>query len=394
MDIYDKLFNRRGDDVLKIAMIVLAAGFSSRMGVMKPLLPVGGVSALLRAVSLGRPEHIHSISVVTGHRCEDVEAELSSYHSKNLRRVYNAKYADGMFTSVKAGIHSLPGDVDGFFLLPVDHCGVTPETLDKIISAFVLSDGQAVVYPTYNGEQGHPPLIPFSFMSGIKDYDGFDGMRGYLSGFPFEEVDVSDRGVLLDMDTPQDYTVLLRHLGLPTYPDDAVCQQLLEKYEMPDNIVFHSLQVHELALRMADLLGEKGIPINKDLLSSACLLHDILRSEAKHEEAGSQLLLTMGYPEAAVLIASHMDLPEAYHPAPDETALLYLADKLARYGKIVPIEETRAGLQTRFADDPAALAHAETRMRHAQMILDMLHAQYKIEYADIAPLQPDHNQYK
>lgn len=374
---------------MKIAMIILAAGLSERMGVLKPLLPIGGESALLRTVSLGRIEKIHSISVVTGNRCEEVEAELSSYHAKNVRHIYNARFAEGMFTSVKTGIHSLPGDIDGFFLLPVDHCAVRPETLEKVITAFIMSNGQAIVYPTYQEERGHPPLIPYSFAADIKDYDGHDGMRGFLSAYPFEEVDVNDPGVLLDMDTPRDYEILLKHLSFPTYPDAAACERLLKKYETPDDIVAHCRQVNELALRMADLLEKKGVVMDKGLLSSACLLHDIARLQPKHEDFGSKLLLKEGYPRAAMLIASHMDLPEDYQPKADETALLYAADKFARYNRIQPFEKTLGELQTRYGDNPDALAHAVKRMKHAQTIMDMLQEQYNIAFNDIAQAQAD-----
>lgn len=197
---------------MKIAMIILAAGLSERMGVFKPLLPVLGESALLRAVSLGRLAKVHIISVVTGYRHEDVEAALLSRHTKNIRHIYNNRYRDGMFSSVIAGVHSLPNDIDGFFLLPVDHCAVRHETLETLVAAFILSGGKTVVYPTYHGKRGHPPLIPYSFAAGIKNFDGADGMRGYLSPFPFEEAEVNDPGILMDMDTPQDYEALIKYL--------------------------------------------------------------------------------------------------------------------------------------------------------------------------------------
>ncbi len=365
-------------------MIILAAGFSERMGVLKPLLPVGEESALLRAVRLGRAEKIHSISVVTGHRHEEVEAELLKCRAKNVRHIYNKQYAEGMFTSVRAGIHSLPNDIDGFLLLPVDHCGVNPETLDKVIAAFVLSNGQAVIYPAYNGERGHPPLIPYGFTASIRGYDGGDGMRGFLAPYPFEEVDVDDRGILLDMDTPRDYETLLTHLGLPVYPDEKTCGQMLEKYMTPDNVIEHCRQVNSLALRIADLLIEKGAAVNKKLLSAACLLHDIARLEPEHETAGAKLLLTEGYPAVSRLIAAHMDLPGDYSPEPDETALLYLSDKLFRYGKITTVDETLTKLRARYAGDPDALAGATKRMAHAGMILDMLQNRYEITFKDIA----------
>jgi hypothetical protein len=289
-----------------------------------------------------------------------------------------------MFTSVRAGIHSLPNDVDGFLLLPVDHCGVKPETMERVIAAYVLSNGQAVIYPTYNGERGHPPLIPFGFAEGIRDYDGGGGMQGFLAPYPYAELETDDRGILLDMDTPRDYEALLTHLGLPVYPDEEACTLLVEKYQTPENVIAHCRQVNDLALRIAGLLLNKGVRINKDLLSAACLLHDIVRLEPAHEMAGAKLLLTEGYPAAARLVAAHMDLPVDYSPEPDEAALLYLADKLSRYGKTTSVEDTLTSLRTRYASDPGALARAEKRMTHAHAILEMLKEKYDIKYNDIA----------
>ncbi|SHI21412.1 CTP:molybdopterin cytidylyltransferase MocA [Sporobacter termitidis DSM 10068] len=368
---------------MKIGLIILSAGYSQRMGVLKPLLPVGEESALHRAVGLGKLEKVHTISVVTGYRHEDVEAELDRCRAKNVRHIFNSRFSEGMFTSVKAGIHSLPADLDGFFLLPVDHCAVRPETLEKIIAAFILDNGKTVVYPTYNGRRGHPPLIPRGFAAGLRDYDGADGMRGYLSRFPAAEVETDDGGTVTDMDTPADYEALLRYLGLPVYPDADTCARLMEKYKMPDNVAAHCREVNALALRLSGLLREKGGLIDEGLLSAACLLHDIARAEPEHANAGAKLLLCEGYPAAARLVDIHMDLPEDYVPQPDEAALLYLADKLCRAGARAPVGRTRQALQARFAGNPEALAMAMKRMDRAQQILDMLRERYGVTYRDM-----------
>ncbi len=368
---------------MKIAMILLAAGFSERMGVLKPLLPVGEGSALQRAVRLGRTEKVHVISVVTGHRHEEVEAELDRFRTKNVRHIYNAHYAEGMFSSVKAGIHSLPHDIDGFLLLPVDHCAVRPSTVEKVIAAYILSEGRTVIYPTAGGKRGHPPLIPRAFVEGIREYDGPDGLRGFLSPFPYNEVEVDDAGVWLDMDTPADYAALRAHLGLPDFPDGDTCRKLMEKYGLPEDIVRHSRLVLKLALKAADLLRQKGVTVNAGLLASACLLHDIARAQPDHAAAGAKLLLMEGWPETAALVALHMDLPAGFEAGPDELSLLYLADKLARKDGAVPLEETLAGLEARFSGDPDALQNARTRLAHAQSILDLLTRRYGIGVGDI-----------
>ena len=364
-------------------MIILAAGYSKRMGVLKPLLPVGETRALQRAVSLGKAEKVHVISVVTGYRHTDVEAELIACRAKNLRHIYNTRFDEGMFSSVKAGISSLPHDIDGFLMLPVDHCAVKPETVEKVIAAFVLAKGLRVIYPVTDGKRGHPPLIPRAFVEDIRDYDGAGGMRRYLSQYPYDEVEVNDAGIYLDMDTPSDYSALLTHLGLPTFPGEQACINLMNKYKMPEKIIAHSYLVKKLALKTAGFLQKKGICINLDLLSSACLLHDIARSEPDHAQAGAKLLLREGWPDTARLVSMHMDIPEGVKPMPDELSLLYLSDKLARKDKPVPLEETRVGLEERFSDNPEALRNARLRLTYAQSILDLLDGNYGISAEDI-----------
>ena len=56
-----------------IAAIVLAAGYSSRMGRFKPLLPIGHATALDRVIDLFLAAGIVEINVVTGHRAEAIE---------------------------------------------------------------------------------------------------------------------------------------------------------------------------------------------------------------------------------------------------------------------------------------------------------------------------------
>ncbi|UOO38105.1 NTP transferase domain-containing protein [Oscillospiraceae bacterium CM] len=363
---------------MKIGLIILAAGNSERMGVLKPLLPIGGESAVLRCVALGRHQKIHSISVVTGYRREAVEAALLKCRAKNVRHIYNAKFEDGMFSSVKAGIRSLPSDLDGFFLLPADTCAVTEKTIEKLITAFILGNGESVVYPAYDGHRGHPPLIPYALAADIMGYAGADGLRACLAHYPAEEVDTDDRGVLLDMDTPQDYAALLRHLGLPTYPDDTACAQLLQKYETPDHIIAHGRQVEAVALNIARQLKPKGVALDAGLLSAACRLHDMVRLQPAHEDAAAALLLQEGYPNAATVVMAHMDLPDAYSGVPNEAAVLFLSDKLCRNSVVAPLEKTLEDVRKRYTEDPAALARAEKRLKTAMDIRDSLKVRYGI----------------
>ena len=84
-----------------------------------------------------------------------------------------------------------------------------------------------------------------------------------------------------------------------------------------------------------------------------------------------------------------MELPDGYVPKPDETALLYLADKLSRGAWNVTPKDRLDILRADLAGNPQAFRSAEKRLGHAQAILDMLLEKYGITYRDIIPAQEE-----
>src|SRR5215471_5067894 len=95
----------------RIAAILLAAGRSTRMGGPNKLLaeingrPLARIAAEEALASQARP-----VIVVTGHQRERVEAALSSLE---VVLVHNPDFANGLSTSLKAGIAAVPADADG-----------------------------------------------------------------------------------------------------------------------------------------------------------------------------------------------------------------------------------------------------------------------------------------
>ncbi|MCL2057398.1 MAG: NTP transferase domain-containing protein [Oscillospiraceae bacterium] len=353
-------------------MIILSAGLSMRMGVFKPLLPAGGVPAVVRCAQTAEAANIGEVIVVTGHLHEDIENALRAL-APGARTVYNSRYREGMFSSVHAGVSALQDGFDGFFILPADCCAVSPETPAVLAEHFAKNGGKAVIRPKFEGRRGHPPLIPAGFAGALCSYDGKNGLKGFLSPLPTVEVEMDNPGPLLDMDAPEDYAAMLEYLGLPGYPTVAQCAELLTKYSVPGKIIEHGQQVAKLALELAGRSKGGGLSkLNPDLLESACLLHDIRRTEPDHARAGMELLLREGFPKAAVLVRDHMDLPSG--PAHDigELELLYLADKLCSSGKIVTLEERLREMEARLSANPEALAAAKKRLFHAQTIMDVL----------------------
>jgi molybdenum cofactor cytidylyltransferase len=186
-----------------ITAIVLAAGLSERMGHFKPLLPLGAERTVQRVVKTFQTAGIKDVLVVTGHRAAEVRQVVAPLC---VRSVENADYMHGMFTSVLAGIRALPAACRAFFIHPVDIPLVRSQTITRLAMAFE-SASPAILYPTFDGRRGHPTLISARLAPEILKWPGTNGLRAFLKGRDADSLDlpVAEEGVLLDLDTPEDY---------------------------------------------------------------------------------------------------------------------------------------------------------------------------------------------
>ncbi|MEW6439399.1 MAG: nucleotidyltransferase family protein [bacterium] len=195
----------------KIAALLLAAGASSRMrGAFKPLLPLGGEAVIERTIRLFRDAGIDDVRVVVGHRSAELTPILERHGARSIR---NANHAAGMFSSICAGVASLEEEIEAFFLLPADIPLVRPATVTALREEFRRRPGP-VYRPSCRGRAGHPVLLPASLRPCLLRWEGEGGLRGFLSSCvsPLIDVEVGDEGILIDFDTPEDYTALLARL--------------------------------------------------------------------------------------------------------------------------------------------------------------------------------------
>jgi molybdenum cofactor cytidylyltransferase len=185
------------------AAIILSAGFSARMGEFKPLMPLGGMPVLERVIRLFRTAGVGRIHVVVGHRGPELTPLIER---QGARAVVNPRYAEGMYSSVKAGAAELDDATEAFFTLPVDIPLVRPATVSALLQA-CPAGGSAICYPTFGGRRGHPPLIGCRHIRTILDDSGDAGLAGLLRKLKLHarDVPVADEFIHADMDTPEDY---------------------------------------------------------------------------------------------------------------------------------------------------------------------------------------------
>ncbi|SHK38461.1 DVU_1551 family NTP transferase [Desulforamulus aeronauticus] len=349
-----------------IGAIILAAGFSSRMGSFKPLLPLAGSTVIEKSVSVFRSMGIQEITVVVGHRAKELLPVLSRM---GVNIIYNRDYASGMFSSVKAGVSSIKASVEAFFLLPGDIPLVRPATVARLVDVY-LNCPSGIIYPCFKGERGHPPLISAGYQAAILAWEKDGGLRTLLEEFAAEarDVEVTDQGVLLDMDTPGDYQKIRETLPRDTIPSIKDCLALLKNAAVPASVTQHCQAVAKVAKKIAQSLGDAGYRLDTDLILAAALLHDIAREKREHAQVGAQHLRELGYPRVAEIVASHMDLPLLEEEIINEASVVYLADKLVKEDRLVLLEQRFQEICQKYSSEEAAFNAAIGRLNQAKRI--------------------------
>ncbi len=352
-----------------IAAVVLAAGWSSRMGSFKPLMPFGGRSVLAHVVASLRAAGVGDIRVVTGHNAEAVAIEARRVGAEP---VHNAGFDSGMFSSVQTGLAVLPAAVAGTLILPVDIPLVRPATIARVMAAALASQAP-VVHPVFRGERGHPPFIRRTLFGEI--LAGHDRLRDILDRHAREALDVPvfDRGSLRDMDYPEDHARLVEALARHGVPDGLECEAMLDFVGTLAPTRAHSRAVARLATNIAGRLRAAGMGIDVELVEAAALLHDIAKTEPDHARVGARLVTEFGFGAVADIIGRHMQLPDGEPPL-SEASVVYLADKLTAGEGRVTLAERFAPALARFADNPAAFAGARRRLAMAETVLAAVEA--------------------
>ena len=193
-----------------VTAVILAAGYSGRMGRFKPLLDLGGRTAIERVIASFKEAGISDVRVVAGYRRKILVPLLDRL---GVEVIINYRYAEGMFSSVQAAVKSLGPSTEAFFLMPADVPLVKAETIRHLAETYGRHPGKILV-PAFGERRGHPPLISARFAGEIMSYSGAGGINS-LFGLHSADIlilPVPDGNILLDMDTPGDYEDMKRGL--------------------------------------------------------------------------------------------------------------------------------------------------------------------------------------
>ncbi len=194
-----------------IAAVVLAAGGSTRMGQPKLLLDWRGEPLIHWPVKAALDAGLSPVIVVTGAAAEAVERSLSGLE---VKLVHNPDWKKGQSTSVRCGIEALPETTEAVIFLLGDQPQLPVSFLEKMVAAY-RSNAQSfsIFISAFQGRRGNPVLFDKSVFQELRSLEGDAGGRLIFSKHPLYLIPVEDPGMLLDIDSPEDYENLVKKGG-------------------------------------------------------------------------------------------------------------------------------------------------------------------------------------
>lgn len=202
-----------------IAVVILAAGESRRMGRPKALLPfpesfaaapaetkrtekIEATTFLRHLMEVTRHPSAVALRVVAGAHAEEIRA-AAKLDANEL--VVNGEWQRGQLSSLQAAIRSLAkSPTDGVLVCPVDHPLISAALVARLMEAFELNKNKIVI-PTYRGRRGHPVIFPAALyeelLSAPQEIGARAVVRAHASGVM--EIPVEEEGVILNLNEPE-----------------------------------------------------------------------------------------------------------------------------------------------------------------------------------------------
>ncbi|GAB3205757.1 nucleotidyltransferase family protein [Marinactinospora thermotolerans] len=186
----------RDAETTSVAGLLLAAGEGSRLGRPKALVELEGERLVDRGARILREGGCDPVYVVTGAADVTVEAAVT---------IHNPDWADGMGSSLRMGLATLPPGVDAVVVALADQPLVTPAAIGRLLGAY--REGARAAVATYSGNLRNPVLLGREHWPSVHALaEGDVGARHFLRAYSHLVTMVACDDVARpdDIDTPED----------------------------------------------------------------------------------------------------------------------------------------------------------------------------------------------
>ncbi len=188
-------------NTMKIAVLILAAGSSSRMGVTKQLLPVRETTLLGVSIEHALLSKANKVYCVLGSNAEVIKQSISKY---DIESIFNPNYQTGLSSSIVAGIRQITNQkFDAVLILLGDQPLIKATYLNEMMDTFKNHDGK-IIASKYKNTFGVPSIIPKRYYNQLLKLKGDKGAKDFLNTNNEEIIPLKNTN-LMDIDTKKEY---------------------------------------------------------------------------------------------------------------------------------------------------------------------------------------------
>jgi len=174
------------------------------MGKPKPLLEFFGRTFLDHIYGEAIQSELSQVWIVIGH---DSQRILSQFPYMKDKMLVNSHYEQGQLSSIQCGLRQVrQSGIDAIMIFLIDQPFVNRDLIDQLIEQYIKS-GCPIVIPSYRQRRGHPIIFAEPLFDELLNAPANLGAVSVVRKHEKEilHVEVDNPGVLIDIDTPEDY---------------------------------------------------------------------------------------------------------------------------------------------------------------------------------------------
>jgi molybdenum cofactor cytidylyltransferase len=192
----------------KTAIIILAAGSSSRLGRPKQLLAYKNTTLLQNTIKEASSVENTFVIVVTGSNHDLIKTDLDS---SKIKVTYNSNWESGMSSSINKGLSELLllyPDCESCIFAVCDQPYVISKIFEDLIAEYQKTN-KGIIASSYAGTLGTPVLFNKKYFGNLLQLEGQEGAKKIINRFLDDAVSIPFEKGNIDIDTPEDYDKLI-----------------------------------------------------------------------------------------------------------------------------------------------------------------------------------------
>ncbi|WP_218598173.1 NTP transferase domain-containing protein [Polaribacter sp. NJDZ03] len=186
-----------------IAILVLAAGKSSRMNSIKQLEKINEKTLLELTLEKIQCVYTSTIFCILGANADKIKPEI---RTKDIQFIENVNFEEGLSSSIVSGIEYLKNkefNLEGIFILLADQPAINVAYIEDMIHLF-YQNKNSIIASNYGKKFGVPAIFPKKYFSNLLLIKGDKGAKEFISKKKNEILCSTITTNFLDIDTKED----------------------------------------------------------------------------------------------------------------------------------------------------------------------------------------------